>query len=112
VRVRRPRAARAAPGAFAIEWFTRRWVNPRAAVARTFTMYLGRGGGDRYPRSAFAGVVQPWEAELAETLEARFAAIRRLARSVTRVRRVMREHAKLEGRLAADGEDGTGDPGH
>jgi hypothetical protein len=103
VRVRRPRAGRAAPGAFAIEWFTRRWVNPRAAGARTFTTYLRRGGGDRYPRSAFAGVAQPWEAELAEALEGRFAAIRRLARSITRVRRVVREHAKLEGWLAADG---------
>jgi hypothetical protein len=49
-------------------------------------------------------VAQPWEAELAEALEGRFAAIRRLARSITRVRRVVREHAKLEGRLAAERE--------
>ena len=41
------RAARAAPGAFAIEWFTRRWVNRTGSRARTFTTYLRRGKGDR-----------------------------------------------------------------
>jgi hypothetical protein len=33
VRVRSVRATRSAPGAFAIEWFTRRWVNKTVAGA-------------------------------------------------------------------------------
>jgi hypothetical protein len=96
VRVRALRTARAAPGSFAIEWFTRRWVNKTGTKSRTFTTYLRRGTGDRYPRSAFTAVAQPWELELAESLEERFAEIRRLARSVSRVRMAFRLHAKLE----------------
>ncbi len=96
VRVRTLRTARAAPGSFAIEWFTRRWVNKTGTKPRTFTTYLRRGTGDRYPRSAFTAVAQPWEIALAETLEERFAEIRRLARSVSRVRTAFRLHAKLE----------------
>ena len=96
VRVRTLRTARAAPGSFAIEWFTRRWVNKTGTKSQTFTTYLRRGTGDRYPRSAFTAVAQPWELELAESLEERFAEIRRLARSVSRVRMAFRLHAKLE----------------
>jgi hypothetical protein len=111
VRVRAQRSARAAPGAFAIEWFTRRWVNRTPAGAKTFTVYLRRGGGDRYPPGAFAGAAEPWELALAEALEARFAAIRRLARGVSRVRMAFRLHAKLERALAgrcgmSDGDGG------
>ena len=47
VRVRTLRATRAAPGSFAIEWFTRRWVNRTGSQAQTFTRYLRRGTGDR-----------------------------------------------------------------
>ena len=94
VRVRPLRSARAAPGAFAIEWFTRRWVNQ--AGAQTFTSYIRRGTGDRYPRSALAGVAQPWELAIAEELEGRFGQIRRMACSVSRVRMACRQHAKLE----------------
>jgi hypothetical protein len=50
---------------------------------------------------AFTAVAQPWELELAEALEERFAEIRRLARSVSRVRMAFRLHAKLE-RAAAE----------
>ena len=96
VRVRPVRAVRAAPGAFSIEWFTRRWVNRAGSRARTFTTYLRRGKGDRYSRSVLAGVAQPWELALAEALEERFAEIRRLARGVSRVRMAFRQHAKLE----------------
>ena len=102
VRVRPVRAERAAPGAFAIEWFTRRWVNRTGSRARTFTTYLRRGRGDRYSRSALAGVAQPWELALAEALEERFAEIRRLARGVSRVRMTFRQHAKLE-RMVSEG---------
>jgi hypothetical protein len=65
VRVRAVRAERAAPGAFSIEWFTRRWVNRTGSRARTFTTYLRRGKGDRYARSALGGVAQPWELAVA-----------------------------------------------
>jgi hypothetical protein len=102
VRVRPVRAERAAPGAFAIEWFTRRWVNRTGSRARTFTTYLRRGTGYRYSRSALAGVAQPWELALAEALEERFAEIRRLARGVSRVRMAFRQHAKLE-RMVSEG---------
>jgi hypothetical protein len=81
VRVRSVRATRSAPGAFAIEWFTRRWVNKTAAGAQTFTSYIRRGTGDRYSRSALAAVAQPWELAIADALEDRFAEIRRLARA-------------------------------
>jgi hypothetical protein len=111
VRVRPLRAIRSAPGAFAIEWFTRRWVNKTAAGAQTFTSYIRRGTGDRYPRSALAGVAQPWEVELAETLEERFAEIRRIARSVSRVRMAFRQHAKLERTLAAVAAERSRAPG-
>jgi hypothetical protein len=113
-RVRPLRTARAAPGAFAIEWFTRRWVNRSGGRARTFTAYLRRGTGDRYPRAAFTAVAQPWELALAEALEERFAEIRRLACSVSRVRMALRQHAKLERALAgARGEhrEARDDPG-
>jgi len=101
VRVRPVRAARAAPGAFSIEWFTRRWVNRTGDRARTFTTYLRRGQRDRYARSTLRAVAQPWELALADTLEERFAEIRRLARSVSRVRMAVRQHAQLERTLAA-----------
>jgi len=103
VRVRSVRATRSAPSAFAIEWFTRRWVNKTAAGAQTFTSYIRRGTGDRYPRSALAGVAQPWELAIADDLEDRFAEIRRLARSVSRVRMAFRQHAKLECAVAEKG---------
>jgi hypothetical protein len=111
VRVRTLRATRAAPGSFAIEWFTRRWVNRTGSRAQTFTAYLRRGSGDRYPRSAFAARAQPWEIALVETLEERFAEIRRLARSVSRVRMAFRQHAKLEDTLAAAVGEGRCVPG-
>jgi hypothetical protein len=104
VRVRSVRASRSAPGAFAIEWFTRRWVNKTAAGAQTFTSYIRRGSGDRYPSSAFAAVAQPWELAIADALEDRFAEIRSLARSVSRVRMAFRQHAKLECEVAEKGE--------
>jgi hypothetical protein len=108
VRVRPLRAARAAPGAFAIEWFTRRWVNKTATGAQAFTSYIRRGTGDRYPRSALARVAQPWELAIAEELEERFADIRRLARSVSRVRMAFGQHAKLERTVAKPEDHGPG----
>jgi hypothetical protein len=107
VRVRVLRTARSAPGAFAIEWFSRRWVNKTATGTQAFTTYIRRGTGDRYPSSALARVAQPWELALAEALEARFAEIRRLARSISRVRMAFRQHAKLERTVAERGEEET-----
>lgn len=103
VRVRPVRAQRAAPGAFAIEWFTRRWVNRTGSRSQTFTNYIRRGTGDRYPRAALAAVAQPWELEIADALEERFADIRRTARSVSRLRTAFRQHAKLERTLGEKG---------
>jgi hypothetical protein len=105
VRVRSVRASRSAPGAFAIEWFTRRWVNKTAVGAQTFTSYIRRGTGDRYSRSALAGVALPWELAIADVLEDRFAEIRRLARSVSRVRTAFRQHAKLERTMLNQGQE-------
>ena len=96
------------PRAFAIEWFTRRWVNRTGSRSQTFTNYIRRGTGDRYPRSALAGVAQPWELAIAEALEDRFAEIRRTARSVSRVRMAFRQHAKLERSMA----EGSGQGNH
>ena len=110
VRVRPVRAERAAPGAFAIEWFTRRWVNRTGSRAQTFTNYIRRGTGDRYPRSALAAVAHPWELALAEALEERFAEIRRLVRGVSRLRTAFRQHAKLE-RALAEGRGQCGPSG-
>jgi hypothetical protein len=110
VRVRPVRAQRAAPGTFAIEWFTRRWVNRTGSRAQTFTNYIRRGTGNRYPRSALAAVARPWELALAEALEERFAEIRRLARGVSRVRTAFRQHAKLE-RAFAEGRGQCGPSG-
>jgi hypothetical protein len=101
VRVRPLRGERAAPGAFAIEWFTRRWANRTGAGAKPFTTYLRRGAGERYPPKAFAAVAEPWEQALAEAFEAQFGELRRLAQSVARLRMATRQHAKLEERVAA-----------
>ncbi len=111
MRVRPQRAARAAPGAFAIEWFTRRWGNNTGTGAQTFTTYLRRGTADRYPRWALASVAQPWELALAEALEDRFAEIRRTARSVSRVRMAFRQHAKLERTMAEGSGQSKDTPG-
>jgi hypothetical protein len=111
VRVRPLRTARAASGAFAIEWFTRRWVNRTGSRSQTFTNYIRRGTGDRYPRSALASVAQPWELEIADALEQRFAAIRRTARSVSRLRTAFRQHAKLERTLVERSGDSPRVPG-
>ncbi len=83
-----------------MESFTRRWINRNGSRAQTLMTYLRRGTGDRYPRSALAGVAHPWELALAEFLEDRFAEIRRLARGVSRVRMAFRQHAKPERALA------------
>jgi hypothetical protein len=101
VRVRRLHAERSAPGAFAIEWFTRRWANRTGAGAKPFTTYLRRGAGERYPPKVFAAVAEPWEQSLADELETHFAELRRLAQSVSRLRMASRLHAKLEERVAA-----------
>jgi len=49
VRVRPVRAERAAPGAFAVEWFTRRWVNRSVSRPQTFPAYLGAAPGSAIP---------------------------------------------------------------
>ena len=102
VRVRQQNTARALPGAFAIEWFECRWANPQARGA-TRTAYIRRGRQLRYSRAAFRGLAQPWEIELAEAMEDRFAPIRRLVQSLSALRVQLRQHLRLEQRLAGTG---------
>nr|WP_300988732.1 conjugative transfer protein MobI(A/C) [Thiocapsa sp.] len=70
VRVRPQRANRATPGAFSIEWVTYRHVHTAAGV-----VYLSddirKGDGDRYPKSAFRGIVRAWQRPLVEEAEVR-----------------------------------------
>lgn len=73
--------------------------------AQTFTRYLRRGTGDRYPRSALAAMAQRRGLALAEALEERFGQIRCLAHSVSRVRMVVRQDAKLERAMGEGAED-------
>jgi hypothetical protein len=101
VRVRPQRNARSLPGAFSIEWFQCRWAN-RNAQGAIYTTYIRRGKGVRYPRAAFRGLTQPWELEIADTLENRFARIRLLVHSLSQLRVAFRQHQRLEQRLAAD----------
>jgi len=78
VRVRRSPSPRSAPGVFLIEWFRVR--------GRHRTDYIARGAGHRYPLRAF-GRIEPWERELIEIYEPRFAEIRALLYQVTTLRR-------------------------
>jgi hypothetical protein len=56
---------------------------------------LRRGARERYSGSTLAAAVEPWELELAKTMEERFATIRLVADNVSRFRMAVRQHAKL-----------------
>jgi hypothetical protein len=56
---------------------------------------LRRGARERYSGSTLAAAVEPWELELAKTMEERFATIRLVAENVSRFRMAVRQHAKL-----------------
>ncbi|NEX19863.1 hypothetical protein G3480_05965 [Thiorhodococcus mannitoliphagus] len=81
VRVRRSPSPRSAPGVFLIEWFRVR--------GQRRTDYIPRGAGHRYPSRAF-GRTEPWERELIEIYEPRFAEIRALLHQIGNLRRQSR----------------------
>ena len=88
------------------------YESPVFIEVMAFSVFLQRiGTGFVYLPSPegrpLAAVGQPWELALAEKLEDRFAEIRRLARSVSRVRMAFRQHAKLERLLAEQGDEET-----
>ena len=89
VRVRRSPAARAAPGVFLIEWFRVR--------GQRRTDYIPRGAGHRYSLRAF-GRIEPWERELIEVYEPRFAEIRALLHQIGILRRQARQLTDTLGR--------------
>ena len=81
VRVRRSPSPRSAPGVFQIEWFRVR--------GQRRTDYIARGAGHRYPLRAF-GRIEPWERDLIEQYEPRFAGIRDLLHQIGTLRRQTR----------------------
>jgi hypothetical protein len=104
VRVRLQRAPRSQPGAFSIEWFVCRWSN-RQGGGKVHTAYIRRGAELRYSRAAFGGLAQPWEIDLADAMEHRFVPIRRLVQSLSALRVQLRQHLRLEQRLAGIGAE-------
>ena len=94
VRIHDQRGVRATPGAFSIEWVSYRFGNGKAGPLY-FSEYLKKGARDRYPRTAFRGVVRDWQRPLVEAAEDHFARLRHVARRVAEVRTQFRVAAKL-----------------
>ena len=105
VRIRDQRGERATPGAFSIEWVSYRFGNGRSGPLY-FSEYLRKGVGDRYPRTAFRGVVRDWQRPLVEEAEDGFARLRHVARRVAEVRTQFRATAKLLAQIRSDGAGG------
>ena len=83
VRLRRQRAARA-----------------NRSGHRALSQCLRRGAGERYTGSTLVVAAEPWELELANAMEERFATIRLVAHNVSRFRMAVRQHAKLVREIA------------
>ncbi|WP_020503514.1 conjugative transfer protein MobI(A/C) [Lamprocystis purpurea] len=98
VRVRRQQSPAATPGAFVIEWVRYRFTAPTAAGRRCQTVYIQRGTGDRYPRSAFRNLARPWQTPLVMEAEEALGRIRALTRQIAQVRTQLRaaERAKRD----------------
>ena len=98
VRVRRQHSPAATPGGFVIEWVSYRFTAPTAAGRRCQTVYIQRGTGDRYARSAFRGLARPWQTPLILQAEEGLGRIRVLARQIAQVRTQLRaaERAKRD----------------
>lgn len=94
VRIRDQRGERATPGAFSIEWVSYRFGNGKSGPLY-FSEYLKKGATDRYPRTAFRGVVRDWQRPVVEEAEDGFARLRRVARRIAEVRTRFRAAAKL-----------------
>ena len=106
VRARRMTARGASAGAFVIEWYRVVWVR-RGGEAMPRSRYLAKGRGDRYRPATLARAAPPWQRGLVAELEDAFAELRRLARSLGRVRLHARLHAALVRRLAGRPPLGT-----
>jgi len=104
VRIRDQRGERATPGAFSIEWVRYRFGNGKSGPLY-FSEYLRKGAGDRYPRSAFRGVVRDWQRPLVEEAEDHFARLRHAARRVAEVRTQFRVAAKLRAQIQSEAAD-------
>jgi hypothetical protein len=105
------RARRLGPGgALLIEWYRVVWVR-RAGRPLARSRYLAKGRGERYREATLARAAQPWQRGLVAELEDAFAELRRLARSLGRVRLQARLHAGLARRLAGEPATGTGEDG-
>lgn len=112
VRARRVTARGAPAGSFVIEWYRVVWMR-KDGRALPRSRYLAKGRADRYRPATLARASQPWQRGMVAELEDAFADIRRLARSLGRVRLHARMHATLARRLASpdlSGEDGEGPP--
>jgi hypothetical protein len=86
VRIRDQRAERATPGAFTVEWVTVRIARASGGRPLYLSDYLCKGDGDRYPASAFRGVLLDWQRPLVSDTEDTFAQIRRGVRLVAQAR--------------------------
>jgi hypothetical protein len=94
VRIREQRGERSTPGAFSIEWVTYRYGN--TSGGRIYLSdYVKKGDGDRYPKSAFRGLVRDWQRPIVESAEDAFSRIRAAARQVAQVRTQFRAAEKL-----------------
>jgi hypothetical protein len=98
VRVRHQHSPAATPGGFVIEWVSYRFTAPTAAGRRCQTVYIQRGTGDRYLRSAFRSLARPWQLPLIMQAEEGLGRIRVLTRQVAQVRTQLRaaERAKRD----------------
>ena len=98
VRVRHQHSPAATPGGFVIEWVSYRFTAPTAAGRRCQTVYIQRGSGDRYLRSAFRSLARPWQLPLIMQAEEGLGRIRVLTRQVAQVRIQLRaaERAKRD----------------
>jgi len=100
VRIRVQPSPPATPGTFTIEWCTYSYANT-AKGQQCFSTYVAKGAGDRYAKSAFAGLVRNWQRPLVDEAETHFARIRRVVRLVSGVRTQLRAAVRAERALDA-----------
>ena len=97
----RPARERATPGRFTIEWVTVRIARASGRGPLYLSDYLCKGDGDRYPASAFRGVLLDWQRPLVAETEDAFAKIRRGVRLVAQARAQIRAAEKYLAELLA-----------
>ena len=92
-RVRDVVADRATPGGFALEWVEYRFAH-RAGKTLYHTRVIPRGEGDRYPSSAFRGLLRDWQRPIVTEAERELGRIRRIVRKIAAVRTAYRDLAR------------------